>query len=89
MCEKERENHKELEGYKKLRQGWEREKVRKRGMVGERKIGRQRRRRRDRGETKIERGGGFNPIFAHGKICVFSFFFMGKNGEKVYGKRGK
>ena len=44
-----------------MRQGWEREKDRKRGMVGERKIGRerekkpQRGRRRDRGNTKIER----------------------------------
>ena len=45
MLERERErqreieNHKELEGYKKMRQGWESEKDRKRGMVGERKIG--------------------------------------------------
>ena len=31
-------------------------------------------------------GGGANPIFAHGKMCVFPFFPMGK---KVYGKRGK
>ena len=41
MSEKERENHKELEGYIKMRQGWEREKDRKRGMVEERKIGRE------------------------------------------------
>ena len=34
-------------------------------------------------------GGGSNPIFAHGKMCVFPFFPMGKNGKKVYGKRGK
>ena len=27
-------------------------------------------------------GGGSNPIFAHGKMCVFPFFPMGKNGEK-------
>ena len=38
-----------------MRQWWEREKDRKRGMVGERKIGRERGRRRDRNETKIER----------------------------------
>ena len=47
-----------------MRHRWGREKDRKRGMVGERKIGReigveerepQRGRRRDRGETKIER----------------------------------
>ena len=31
-------------------------------------------------------GGGSNPHFAHGKMCVFPFFTMGK---KVYGKRGK
>ena len=55
MSEKERENYKELEGYIKMRQGWEREKDRKRGMVEERKIGRERGRRRDRSETKIER----------------------------------
>ena len=34
-------------------------------------------------------GGGSNPIFAHGKMCVLPFFPMRKNGEKVYGKRGK
>ena len=43
-----------------MRYRWGREKHRKRGMVGERKIGREigveeRGRRRDRGETKIER----------------------------------
>ena len=27
-------------------------------------------------------GGGSNPIFAHGKMCVFPFFPMGKNGKK-------
>ena len=26
--------------------------------------------------------GGSNPIFAHGKMCVFPFFPMRKNGEK-------
>ena len=26
--------------------------------------------------------GEFNPIFAHGKMCVFPFFPMGKSGEK-------
>ena len=30
--------------------------------------------------------GGSNPIFAHGKMCVFPWEKMGK---KVYGKRGK
>ena len=34
-------------------------------------------------------GGGSNPIFAHGKMSVFPFFPMGKNGKKVYGKKGK
>ena len=33
--------------------------------------------------------GGSNPIFAHGKMCVFPFFPIGKNGKKVYGKKGK
>ena len=34
--------------------------------------------------------GGSNPIFAHGKMCVFPFFPKGgKMGKKVYGKRGK
>ena len=55
--EKERENHREAEGYEKMRQGWEKDI--KRGMVVERRIGRerepQRGRRRDRGETKIAR----------------------------------
>ena len=27
-------------------------------------------------------GGGSNPIFAHGKMYVFPFFPMGKNGKK-------
>ena len=27
-------------------------------------------------------GGGSNPIFGHGKMCVFPFFPMEKNGEK-------
>ena len=27
-------------------------------------------------------GGGSNPIFAHGKMCVFPFFPMEKNGKK-------
>ena len=62
--ERERETRvrekREGEGYKKMRQGWEREKDRKRGMVGGRKIGREagveeRGGRRDMGETKIER----------------------------------
>ena len=34
-------------------------------------------------------GGGSNPIFAHGKMCVFPYFPMGKMGKKVYGKKGK
>ena len=34
-------------------------------------------------------GGGFNPIFAHGKMCVFPFFPMGKNGKKSIWKEGK
>ena len=38
MKEKERER----EGYKKVRHRWGREKHRKRGMMGERKIGRER-----------------------------------------------
>ena len=41
-----------------MRQGWEREKDRKRGIVGERKIGREKtteREKEDRGEVKIER----------------------------------
>ena len=33
-------------------------------------------------------GGGSNPIFAHGKMCVFPFSPWGKMGKKVYGKRG-
>ena len=34
-------------------------------------------------------GRGSNPIFAHGKMCVFPFFPWGKMGKKVYGKKGK
>ena len=34
-------------------------------------------------------GGGPTPFLPMGKLCVFPFFPMGKNGEKVYGKRGK
>ena len=49
--EREIENHKELKGYKKMRQWWEREKDRKRGMVGERKIGRE---REGEGETGMK-----------------------------------
>ena len=30
----------------------------------------------------VKVSGGSNPIFAHGKMCVFPFFPMGKNGEK-------
>ena len=26
--------------------------------------------------------GGSNPIFAHGKMCVFPFFPIGENGKK-------
>ena len=63
MIGRERETgvrEKERERIKKMRHRWGREKHRKRGMVGERKIGREigveeRGRRRDRGETKIER----------------------------------
>ena len=34
-------------------------------------------------------GGASNPIFAHGKMCVFPFSPWGKMGKKVYGKKGK
>ena len=30
----------------------------------------------------VEKLGGSNPILAHGKMCVFPFFPMGKNGKK-------
>ena len=32
--------------------------------------------------SSLKTWGGSNPIFAHGKMCVFPFFPMGKNGEK-------
>ena len=36
------------------------------------------------------RGGGSNPIFANGKMCLFPFFPMRKNGKKsIWKKREK
>ena len=31
--------------------------------------------------------GGSNPIFPMGKICLFPFFHIGKNGRKVHMER--
>ena len=32
-------------------------------------------------DKSIHRLGGSDPIFAHGRMCVFPFFPMGKNGK--------